>query len=109
MVRAAEHLHITQPVISRSLQELEEILGVTLFERRPRGLTPTVFGDAFTSTPATSSPSSAWPAATWSELAEGRRGTVTVGTHLFGSNVLLPEAMAVQGGLAGGSRGGPDR
>lgn len=94
MVRAAEHLHITQPVISRSLQELEEILGVTLFERTPRGLTPTVFGEAFTLHARNVIAQLGQAGTHILELAEGRRGTVTVGTHLFGSNVLLPQAIA---------------
>lgn len=36
--RAAEHLNITQPAVSRSLRELEDMLGVSLFERVGRGL-----------------------------------------------------------------------
>ncbi|WP_246868657.1 LysR family transcriptional regulator [Saccharopolyspora sp. ASAGF58] len=47
VVGAAAELHITQPVVTRSLHELEDILGVQLFERGPRGITPTVFGEAF--------------------------------------------------------------
>lgn len=94
MVRAAEHLHITQPVISRSLQELEEILGVTLFERTSRGLTPTVFGDAFTLHARNVIAQLGRAGSHIVELAAGRRGTVTAGTHLFGSNVLLPQAIA---------------
>ena len=30
---AGEHLHLTQPALSRSMKRLEELLGVTLFER----------------------------------------------------------------------------
>lgn len=35
---AAERLHITQPAVSRSLKELEEMLGAPLFDRVGRGL-----------------------------------------------------------------------
>ncbi|NHI11864.1 LysR family transcriptional regulator [Streptomyces sp. KO7888] len=48
VVGAAGELHVTQPAATRSLHELEDILGVPLFERGPRGVTPTVFGEAFT-------------------------------------------------------------
>ena len=38
-VRAAsEQLHVTQPAISRQIQDLEDAIGAALFERTPRGL-----------------------------------------------------------------------
>jgi DNA-binding transcriptional LysR family regulator len=47
-VRAAsEHLHVTQPAISRQIQDLEEAIGATLFERTPRGLKLTPAGIAY--------------------------------------------------------------
>lgn len=49
-VRAAsEHLHVTQPAISRQIQDLEEAIGATLFERTPRGLKLTPAGIAYLS------------------------------------------------------------
>jgi DNA-binding transcriptional LysR family regulator len=44
---ASEQLHVTQPAISRQIQDLEETLGVALFERTPRGLKLTLAGDAY--------------------------------------------------------------
>ncbi|MFE3649730.1 LysR family transcriptional regulator [Streptomyces sp. NPDC059101] len=35
---------MTQPVLTRGLRELETVLGVELFERGPRGMTPTLYG-----------------------------------------------------------------
>ena len=47
-VRAASReIGIAQPSITRSIRELERDLGVPLFERRARGVTPTAMGDAF--------------------------------------------------------------
>jgi DNA-binding transcriptional LysR family regulator len=43
----ANALHVRQPVVTRRLRELEQILGVRLFERTSRGVTPTEFGAAF--------------------------------------------------------------
>lgn len=45
--RAARHLGVAQPAVSRSIQELERELGVTLFERGASGMTLTPIGAAF--------------------------------------------------------------
>jgi DNA-binding transcriptional LysR family regulator len=42
--RAAAALHVSQPALSRSLGSLEKLLGVRLFDRSRRGVTPTSFG-----------------------------------------------------------------
>jgi DNA-binding transcriptional LysR family regulator len=44
--RAAAAIHTTQPAATASLQQLEERLGVELFERHPRGMVPTKYGEA---------------------------------------------------------------
>ncbi|PLC42427.1 LysR family transcriptional regulator [Ralstonia pickettii] len=47
-VRAAsEQLHVTQPAISRQIQDLEDAIGAVLFERTPRGLKLTAAGTAY--------------------------------------------------------------
>lgn len=43
--RAAEALNMTQPAASKLLKDLEEALEVSLFERLPRGMRPTWYGD----------------------------------------------------------------
>lgn len=43
-LRAAATLHLTQSAISRALLSVEDRLGVALFNRTPRGLTPTAAG-----------------------------------------------------------------
>lgn len=44
LVRAARRLHISQPPLTRKLRALEDELGVALFERAARGMTPTPAG-----------------------------------------------------------------
>lgn len=43
-VRAADELHLTHGAVSRQIRQLEETLGVALFERRNRGVFLTVAG-----------------------------------------------------------------
>ncbi|MHB0951331.1 MAG: pca operon transcription factor PcaQ [Allorhizobium sp.] len=45
--KAADALAITQPAVTRTIRELEDILGVPLFEREGRGIRITHFGDVF--------------------------------------------------------------
>ncbi len=45
--RAAERLAITQPAVSKTLRELEEILGTPLFRRGRRGAVPTAAAEVF--------------------------------------------------------------
>lgn len=47
VVKAAASLSVTQPAVSKTIRELEELLGVALFERRGRGVALTRFGEVF--------------------------------------------------------------
>lgn len=46
MAKAAGALALTQPAVSKAMQEMETELGVPLLERDARGVRPTVFGEA---------------------------------------------------------------
>ena len=46
-LRAARHLRVAQPALSRQIRDLEAKLGVTLFRRMPRGVVLTSPGEAF--------------------------------------------------------------
>src|SRR5215468_1070687 len=46
MAKAAEHLAITQPVVSKAVADLENTLGVRLLDRGPKGVEPTLYGRA---------------------------------------------------------------
>ena len=46
MAKAAEHLAISRPVISRAINDLEQVLGVRLLERDRHGAEPTIYGAA---------------------------------------------------------------
>jgi DNA-binding transcriptional LysR family regulator len=47
MAKAAQHLSITQPAVSKSIADLEHALGVRLLDRTPQGVEPTDYGKAF--------------------------------------------------------------
>lgn len=46
MQRAAKQLAVSQPVVSKAIAELEDALGVRLFDRSPQGVEPTPYGRA---------------------------------------------------------------
>jgi DNA-binding transcriptional LysR family regulator len=46
MAKAAAHLRVTQPSVSKAIGDLEAALGVRLFDRSPRGVYPTNYGEA---------------------------------------------------------------
>lgn len=46
VVRAANHLNTTQPAISRSIREMEDHLGIAIFDRSAQGMAVTDYGDA---------------------------------------------------------------
>lgn len=94
VIGAAKTLHVTQPVVTRALHEVEGILGVQLFERGPRGVTPTVYGESFTGHARAVLAQITSAGEQIEMLSRADLGTVRVGTHLAGANVLLPQAIA---------------
>ena len=49
MAKAARYLATSQPVISKTIAELEHALGVRLLDRSPQGIVPTMYGRALMS------------------------------------------------------------
>uniref|UniRef100_UPI003F4949BE LysR substrate-binding domain-containing protein n=1 Tax=Nonomuraea bangladeshensis TaxID=404385 RepID=UPI003F4949BE len=93
LISASQALHITQPVVTRGLREVEEILGVSLFHRGPRGVTPTIYGSSFIAHARTILAQLRQAGGQIDLLTRADVGKVRVGTHLAGSNVLLPHAI----------------
>src|SRR5688572_12125827 len=77
--RAAEVLNMTQPGASKLLKDLEDVLGVPLFERLPRGMRPTAYGEAMIRHSRTALASLNQAHDEVQELKAGRFGQVTVG------------------------------
>ena len=47
ITEAAENLYMSQPNLSRSIRELESLLGISIFDRTPKGIVPTAQGEEF--------------------------------------------------------------
>jgi LysR family pca operon transcriptional activator len=47
VVKAAEILHVSQPAVTKTIRELEDALGVSVFEREGRGIRITRYGEVF--------------------------------------------------------------
>ena len=92
--RAADALCMTQPAASKQLKDLEDMLGVKLFERHPRGMEPTLYGEtmirharmALTSLSAAHDDIVA--------LKHGLSGQVEVGVIMTPAMGLLPRAIS---------------
>ena len=50
LLKASWALRLTQPALTRSLQEIEDILGVKLYDRHPKGMRETPYGAALSET-----------------------------------------------------------
>lgn len=46
MARAAAHLAVTQPAVSKAIADMEAAFGVRLLDRTPQGVVPTRYGEA---------------------------------------------------------------
>lgn len=93
VTRAAERLKLPQPAVTRGLREVEIILGFLLFERNPRGIVPTSEGAVFIEHARALIGQLRQASRHVAQVAAGERGSVTVGTHLSGSDRLLARAV----------------
>lgn len=92
--RSAAALSLTQPAATRMLQELEQTLGVKLFERSPRGMAATPYGEAMIRHAGAVLADIDSAREELAALAEGSHGRVAVGTLMSTSSLLLPRAIA---------------
>ncbi len=93
--RAAQVLNMTQPAASKLLKNLEDVLGVQLFDRLPRGMRPTWYGESMIrhARMVLANLSQAYDEV--EALKAGRFGQVSVGAITAPGMTLLPPAIAV--------------
>ena len=92
--RAAEELHMTQPAASKQIKDLEEMLDVRLFDRLPRGMEPTMFGETMIRHARMALTSLALAHDDIVALKAGLAGQVEVGVIMTPAMSLLPRAIA---------------
>ena len=93
--RAAQVLNMTQPAASKLLKDLEDVLEVSLFDRLPRGMRPTWYGETMIRHARVALASLNQAHDELSALKAGRFGQVSVGAITAPGLVLLPPAVAM--------------
>lgn len=92
--RAAQVLNMTQPAASKLLKDLEETLGVPLFDRLPRGMRATWYGETMIRHARMALASLSEAHDEIEALKAGRFGQVSVGAITAPGMTLLPPAVA---------------
>src|SRR6476620_8896108 len=92
--RAADELHMTQPAASKQIKDLEEMLDVRMFERLPRGMEPTIYGETMIRHARMALTSLALAHDDIVTLKAGLTGQVEVGVIMTPAMALLPRAIA---------------
>jgi LysR family transcriptional regulator of gallate degradation len=94
MPSVAESLGITQPAVSIAVRQMEESIGVALFERTARGMMPTPAGAALALRLKRALAEIRHAVADIASLRGITQGTVSVGALPLGRTRLLPESIA---------------
>lgn len=92
--RAAEVLNMSQPAASKLLKDLEDMIGVALFERLPRGMRATWYGESMIRHARIALSSLGEAGAEIEALKAGHAGNVGIGAIAGPAMTLLPPALA---------------
>src|SRR5215469_15094708 len=95
ILKASRRLNLSQPTVTKALQDVERTLGVSLFTRTNRGLEPTPYGEIFARHAKIVLAQLRHAAEELENLRAGYSGKVTVGTLLAASASILPDAIAL--------------
>lgn len=94
LLKASEQVGLSQPAISKILQEMEEALGVRLFERTSRGTRCTPYGDILVAHARLVMAQLERAEEEIRDVGAGMLGRVVVGTLIAGAASVLPLAVA---------------
>jgi DNA-binding transcriptional LysR family regulator len=93
VLHAARAIHISQPALTKSIQNLESELGVPLLDRLPRGVTPTIYGKILFDHAKLLQNAAAQAVAEIRAVKEGRGGHLRLGIANFAID-FLPRVIA---------------
>ncbi|WP_045757935.1 LysR substrate-binding domain-containing protein [Xanthomonas albilineans] len=93
VLRAAEAASMTQPAASKLLAEMEDLLGVRLFERHARGVEPTCYGQVLIRRARAAMSEIGRAHEEIAALCQGRVGQVLIGTVVNPGTNLVPQAI----------------
>ena len=91
--KAAQRLNISQPALTKSIQRLEEELGVRLFDRESRGMKPTFYADSLRGYAKAACIGMAEAESQIASLRSGTEGIITVAGPPQIVTRLLPEVL----------------
>ena len=94
LAKAAERMNMSQPAATKALREIEDNLGLRLFERSRRGVTPTPYGVTMIRGAKLVLAELRHLHEELTALKTGIHGRIIVGTLLAGSTTLLPLTLA---------------
>ena len=93
ILRAAQLLNMAQPAATKIIRDLESALGVSLFDRSSRGVTPTLYGEVIIKHSKLILAQLRHASEEIMSIKEGTTGKVTVGTLLAAAPTLLPRSI----------------
>ena len=91
--QGARQTHMSQPAASKMLRDIETLLGVPLFDRLPRGIRPTPYGDTMIRHVRMAMHNLQQGQESVNALRAGLSGLVRVGTIVTASTTLVPQAV----------------
>ncbi len=94
VLRAAEAANMSQPAASKLLAEMEDLLGVPLFERHARGVEPTWYGQVLIRRARSALSEIGRAQDEIAALRSGRTGQAAIGTVVTPGTTLVPQAVA---------------
>ncbi len=95
IVRASKALNMAQPAATKIIIDLEATLGLKLFDRSPRGVTPTMYGDILIRHAKLILSQLRQMSEELTSVHHGASGRVAVGTLLAAAPALLPKTISI--------------